>query len=481
VSELVSFEPATGKELWRAPETNIDEAVAKAKDAWSGWAAKPLSKRIEIVRKFANVVNSKAEELSNLISQETGKPIWAARAEVDMVSETARTSVSAYAERTPQRRIGGSKTANNSVRHKPHGVLAVLTPHSSSALVPVQHIASALLAGNTIVFKPSEKSLAVGAYIVQCLTDAGLGKHILEFVVGDAEAGRKLVSNPLLAGVLFTGSASTGVALSKKFAGRPDKLLVLEMGGNNPIVMWDANDVHSAAALVVQSAFGVSGQNCFAARRLIVKDSMYDLVVPEIKRITDRLIVDAPFADPAPFMGPVIDGQTADALTESFLLLMTNGGRPIKHMVRGHDDLPFLTPGIIDVTNMAERPDIELFGPILQIVRVHDFDEAIAEANNTIYGLSASLIGGTPEEYNRFWGHCRAGLVNWNKPTNGFSANAPVGGIGLSGNNRPTAYYAADYCAYPVASSELEQPAARIGIGLDEDKFETAPEAEAAE
>ena len=165
-------------------------------------------------------------------------------------------------------------------------------------------------------------------------------------------------------------------------------------------------------------------------------------------------------------MGPVIDNAAADGLTESFLYLLSHGGKAIKHMVRPRDDLPFLSPSIIDVSGVKDRPDVELFGPLLQVVRVDDFDEAISEANNTRFGLSASLVGGTPQEYNRFWANVRAGVINWNRPTNGASSGAPFGGVGLSGNHRPSAYYAADYCAYPVASNEMEQPRAMLGVGL---------------
>ena len=165
-------------------------------------------------------------------------------------------------------------------------------------------------------------------------------------------------------------------------------------------------------------------------------------------------------------MGTVIDNDTADQLTESFLYLLSNGGKAISHMRRSPDDRPFLSPAIIDTTAMAERPDVELFGPLLQVIKVDDFDEAIAEANNTRFGLSASLIGGEPQQYNRFWANIRAGIVNWNRPTNGASSAAPFGGIGLSGNHRPAAYYAADYCAYPVTSTEMEQPRASVGVGF---------------
>jgi succinylglutamic semialdehyde dehydrogenase len=218
--------------------------------------------------------------------------------------------------------------------------------------------------------------------------------------------------------------------------------------------------------MIVQSAFLSSGQRCTAARRLIVKDGSHQELLETICKIADRLIVDEPHATPAPFMGPVIDNQAADQLQEAFLTLMTKGGRPVKHLERGRDDKPFLTPAVIDVTDVRDRPDAELFGPILQVIRVSDFDAALAEANATRYGLAASLIGGSPQLYDRFWANIRAGVINWNKPTNGAPSSAPFGGIGLSGNHRPSAYYAADYCAYPVTSSEADQARASIGVGL---------------
>ncbi len=238
------------------------------------------------------------------------------------------------------------------------------------------------------------------------------------------------------------------------------------MGGNNPIVVADTPKVDDAAALIIQSAFTSAGQRCTAARRLIVIDSMADAIVPAVKALAERLIVAEPFADPAPFMGPVIDNETAELLMKSYVALISRGGTPILPMRRPSANLPFVTASIIDATDMENRPDIELFGPLLQIVRVPDLDAAIAEANATRYGLSASLIGGAPKDFERFWNEIRAGIINWNRPTNGASSAAPFGGIGLSGNHRPAAFYAADYCAYPVASAAVEQPRASLGVGL---------------
>jgi len=142
------------------------------------------------------------------------------------------------------------------------------------------------------------------------------------------------------------------------------------------------------------------------------------------------------------------------------------GGKPLRRLDRPVAERPYLTPGLIDVTDIADRPDEEIFGPVLQVIRVPDFDAAIAEANNTSFGLAASLVGGSPEMFDRFWAAVRAGVINRNKPTNGAPSNAPFGGIGLSGNHRPSAFYAADYCAYPVTSVEGDRPRAAINDGL---------------
>ncbi|HYJ83781.1 MAG TPA: succinylglutamate-semialdehyde dehydrogenase [Allosphingosinicella sp.] len=466
MATLSSIEPATGAHLWTGEVGDVDSEVARARSAWAGWAARPLAVRIETLRRFANVVRGKKEALADLIARETGKPLWETATEVDAVVGKVDISVSAYSERTSQRRLEGALGARVAVRHKPHGVLAVLGPYNFPAHLPNGHIVPALLAGNAVVFKPSEKTPAVGEMLVQLYHEAGVPEDVVRCVQGGVEVGKALAASPGIDGLLFTGSARAGLALHRQFADAPHKILALEMGGNNPLVVWDAKDIPSAAVIAVQSAFMSSGQRCTGARRLIVQDGAHEPLLAEIAKLAERIIVDHPHATPAPFMGPVIDNQAADQLQEAFLDLMIKGGRAIKRLDRPVPDKPFLTPAIIDVTDVAERPDAELFGPVLQVVRVADFDSALAEANSTRYGLAASLVGGSPELYDRFWANIRAGVINWNKPTNGAPSNAPFGGLGLSGNHRPSAFYAADYCAYPVTSSEAEAARASIGIGL---------------
>jgi succinylglutamic semialdehyde dehydrogenase len=466
-AEIVSFEPATGAELWRGAVGDVDAAVERARQAWPQWAARPLANRIELLRRFANEVRSVADAFADLIARETGKPRWESLTEVEALIAKVEISVKAYAERTGQRRLDGAMGATAAVRHKPHGVMAVLGPYNFPAHLPNGHIVPALIAGNAVVLKPSEKTPATAAFLIGCLHRAGVPEDVAQLLVGGPDEGRALVAHPDVGGVLFTGSARAGVAINKALAEDPGKIVALEMGGNNPLVVWNTPLIADAAALIVQSAFTTAGQRCTAARRLIVQDSLYDAVVGEVAALTERMVIGAPFDDPQPFIGPVIDNAAAEQLTEGFVDLLSRGGRAIVPMRRPMgNDLPFVTPALIDMTQAGKRPDEELFGPLLQVVRVSDFDEAIAAANDTRFGLAASLIGGSPQEYNRFWANVRAGIVNWNRPTNGASSAAPFGGVGLSGNHRPAAFYAADYCAYPVASTEVPQPRASVGVGF---------------
>ena len=466
MAELLSIEPATGAVLWRGLSGDVDAEVATARASWAAWASHPLTYRIEAMRRFANVVRARTEPFADLIARETGKPLWEARTEVDSVVAKVDISVAAYAERTAQRRLDSPMGSRMALRHKPHGVLAVLGPYNFPAHLPNGHIVPALLAGNAVIFKPSEKTPATGAFLVECFHAAGIPEGVIRLLLGGPAEGKALAAHDDIDGLLFTGSATTGIALNRAFATRPEKILALEMGGNNPIVVWDTPDMLSAATLIVQSAFTTAGQRCTAARRLIVDTKLYDPLIATLLKLLGRIIVGAPHDDPAPFMGAVIDNESADMLTESFLELMMRGGKPLRHLERPVADRPFLLPALIDTTDVRERPDIELFGPILQVIRADSFDAAIAEANNTRYGLSASLVSQDPALYDRFWANARAGIVNWNRPTNGASSSAPFGGIGWSGNHRPSAYYAADYCAYPVVSNEADQARASIGIGL---------------
>ncbi len=463
---ITSTEPATGKEIWSGETGDAAAEVAIARAAFPEWAARSTAYRFEALRRFANVVRKKEKDFATLIARETGKPFWETQTEVAAVINKVQISIDAYAERTPKRSVEAAMGNKVTVRHKPHGVLAVLGPYNFPAHLPNGHIVPALIAGNAVVFKPSEKTPATSEFMVQCYRDAGIPEGVIRLLQGGPDEGRALAGQPDIDGLLFTGSARAGQALHKQFADTPQKILALELGGNNPLIVWNPKDIDAAAAITVQSAYLSAGQRCTCARRLIVEDGREGPLIDAIATMIDRIVVDSPFAEPQPFMGPVIDNDTAHHLQEQWMGLMMKGGKPIRRLDRPYDDRPYLTPALIDVTDSRDIPDEEIFGPVLQVIRVKDFDAAIATANATRFGLVASLIGGTHEQFEQFWAHTKAGVINWNKPTNGAPSNAPFGGVGLSGNHRPSAFYAADYCAYPVTSVTGDRVRGSIAQGL---------------
>ncbi|WP_439544796.1 succinylglutamate-semialdehyde dehydrogenase [Sandarakinorhabdus sp.] len=461
-SELISTDPCTGDVIWTGATGGVAQAVAAARAAAPGWARTALADRIAIVRAFKAAVEAEADGFARLIARETGKPLWETRTEVASVAGKVEISITAQAERAGER-AGEAAGVRQALRHKPHGVLAVLGPYNFPAHLPNGHIVPALLAGNTLVFKPSEQTPAVADFMGRLWAQAGLPAGVLNFVHGGGDVGRDLAGADI-DGLLFTGSAHVGAALARQFADTPQRILALEMGGNNPLVAWDVSDIDAAAALVAQSAFLSAGQRCTNARRLIVRDGDERLLAA-VLGLADRLIVGVPFDEPQPFMGPVIANAAADGLQRGWDALVGGGGKVLRPLNRPQPDRPFLSPAVIDVTGGTPSDD-ELFGPILQIIRVPDWDAAIAAANATRFGLAAGLIGGDTALFDDFWARSRAGIVNWNRPTNGASSAAPFGGVGHSGNHRPSAYYAADYCAFPVATLASDTPAGAITTGL---------------
>ena len=288
---IISTEPATGAEVWRGGPGDSALEVAAARAAWPEWAARSISYRMEALRRFTNVVRNRDEEFATLIARETGKPMWEARTEVASVIAKVDISINSYGERTPMRRLEGAMGNKVAVRHKPHGVLAVLGPYNFPAHLPNGHIVPALLAGNTVVFKPSEKTPASGALLVECFHEAGIPPGVLRLLIGGAAEGKALAAEPGIDGLLFTGSAGAGAALARQFAEMPHKILALELGGNNPIVVWDAPELAATAAMIVQSAYLSAGQRCTAARRLIVEDGAHEPLVAEIVKLIDRIII----------------------------------------------------------------------------------------------------------------------------------------------------------------------------------------------
>ncbi|MBV6286503.1 succinylglutamate-semialdehyde dehydrogenase [Pseudomonas aegrilactucae] len=454
---LQSLDPVSQNVIWQGQGANaeqVEAAVKAAREAFPAWARQSLEARIGVLDAFAASLKAQADELARCIGEETGKPLWEASTEVTSMVNKVAISVQSYRERTGEK-SGPLADARAVLRHKPHGVVAVFGPYNFPGHLPNGHIVPALLAGNSVVFKPSELTPKVAELTVKCWVEAGLPAGVLNLVQGARETGVALAANPGIDGLFFTGSSRTGNVLHQQFAGRPDKILALEMGGNNPLVVDQVQDLDAAVYTIIQSAFISAGQRCTCARRLLVPQGAWgDSLLARLVEVSRNISVGAFDQQPAPFMGSVISLGAAQALLDAQAHLLANGAQALLAMTQPSAGAALLTPGILDVTAVAGRPDEEFFGPLLQVIRYGDFDAAIAEANNTQYGLAAGLLSDSEARYQQFWLQSRAGIVNWNKQLTGAASSAPFGGVGASGNHRASAYYAADYCAYPVASLE---------------------------
>ncbi|UFQ96352.1 succinylglutamate-semialdehyde dehydrogenase [Pseudomonas wenzhouensis] len=456
---LQSLDPVAQSVLWQgqsATAAQVDAAVAAARGAFSQWAAYSLDGRIAVLERFAACLKARADEVARTIGEETGKPLWEAATEVNSMVGKVAISIQSYRERTGEK-SGPLGDATAVLRHKPHGVVAVFGPYNFPGHLPNGHIVPALLAGNCVLFKPSELTPKVAELTVQCWIEAGLPAGVLSLLQGGRETGIALAGHPGIDGVFFTGSSRTGNLLHAQFAGRPDKILALEMGGNNPLIVDQVADVDAAVYTIIQSAFISAGQRCTCARRLLVPQGAWgDALLARLVQVAGQLRVGRFDEQPAPFMGSVISLQAAAQLMQAQQQLLAKGATALLAMTQPQAGAALLTPGILDVTAVHERADEEFFGPLLQVIRYDHFESAIAEANATVYGLAAGLLSDSRARFEQFWLHSRAGIVNWNKQLTGAASTAPFGGIGASGNHRASAYYAADYCAYPVAGLESE-------------------------
>lgn len=458
---MTSLNPTKNMILWEgisATSEQVDLAVTSARAAFADWSALSVEQRLEYIHAYSEALTKYKDELAELIAQETGKPLWETATEAAAMIGKIGLSIKSYHSRTGITE-NPMPVGKAFIRHKPHGVVAVFGPYNFPGHLPNGHIVPALIAGNTVVFKPSELTPAVAAKMIEIWAEIGLPKGVLNLVQGEVETGKALASHPQLDGLFFTGSSTTGKRLHEQFAGHPGKILALEMGGNNPLIVADVKDIDATVHDIVQSAFISSGQRCTCARRLFLPNTVQgDAILKRLIEVTQNILVDHYDAQPQPFMGSMISQHAAAQMIAVQTDLLSQGAKPLVEMHHVDTTSGLLSPGILDVTQMLDKlPDDEHFGPLLKVIRYDELTDAINEANNTRFGLSAGLLSDNASQYEVFYRLIRAGIVNWNRPITGASGAAPFGGIGDSGNHRASAFYAADYCAYPVASVEIEE------------------------
>ena len=439
-----------------ATSQEVEDAVQRTSSSFKSWSRTTLEKRIELVKKYASFLQVHRAAIARTITLESGKPLW--ESDLEVLSAIAKVDNAIDAIR--KRRWTTSEGAGSpysAIRFNPLGMIVVLGPYNLPLHLPGAHIVPALLAGNTVLFKPSEKAPAVGDWMLRAWQSTDPPDFILECIHGAVDQAKWAVAAPETTGVLFTGSYAAGKQLHHQLAGRPECLLALEMGGNNPIVVDRIKCRQAAIAIFIQSAYITSGQRCTCARRLIVVNHSENAgFLEELSRSIAKIHVDNPLAASQPFMGTLVSNQAAENILLAQEELRANGATVLNEAKASEVCGAMLTPSLIVLQDQAAS-DVEHFGPLVTATLVQDFDEAIEVANRTKYGLAAGLLSDDPSAYHHFVSQIRAGIINWNSPTTGASGRLPFGGTGASGNHRPSGYFAADYCSYPVASIENHQ------------------------
>ena len=486
---LVSTNPAHPDEvIWRGtPDTaHVDEAVSAARAALPEWSAWEPDRRHAVLRRFADLCRERVDELAGLICDETGKALWDAKGEAGIlagkVDITLDRSGNYGLTRVTGYDVPLGDTKAGRCWFRPHGVMAVLGPFNFPAHLPNGHIVPALAMGNTVVFKPSDKTPAVGQrlgeLLQQALDEAGAPAGVINVIQGGADVASRLVGAPGIDGVLFTGSWPVGRRILEANLDHPGRIIALELGGNNAAVVMDDADLRQAAIEVARCAFITTGQRCTCTRRLVVHETVADAVIGAVCKAGSTVIVGDPRAEHPVFMGPLINAQSRAAVLGAQQSMVDAGAEAllVSSEIGGVADAGYVTPGVLRVDRFvadeAGGPgrdagcDVEVFGPLLRVAVVSSLDEAIEQANATRYGLAASIFSRDETTIARFLREARAGCVNVNAGTAGASSKLPFGGLGLSGNHRPAGAFSLDYCAYPVAGMVESGDAATVSPGM---------------
>jgi succinylglutamic semialdehyde dehydrogenase len=433
----------------------VERAVARAREAFPAWRDAGFEARADVARRFAKIAKERVNELASLIAREVGKALWDARAEASLLASkvdvTLGDGMHYVAPITP--------APGQRATFRPRGVLAVYGPFNFPAHLPNGHIAPALITGNSVVFKPSDLTPATGAWMVECWREAGLPEGVLEVVQGRAETGQSLAVHPQVDGILFTGSYATGRAIREATLDQPWKILALELGGSNPLIVCADADLDLAVAEAATSIAVTTGQRCTCARRLFVERGIEAEFTDRLERLLSALRIGPP-QEAGVFMGPLASLAAHERLERARQVAVEAGGERIP-VAQPELPPPYTGAGLVRFAETTQTHPVqrdETFGPEAALYPVNDLDHAIAAANDSDYGLAAAVITRDRARYEHCVGRVRTGILNWNKGTVGASGRLPFGGTGRSGNDRPAGVTATLYCTVPQAHLESDAP-----------------------
>jgi acyl-CoA reductase-like NAD-dependent aldehyde dehydrogenase len=417
-------------EFARATPTELDHAIGAARTAFKKWSRTTPQERFDILDRAGTEILARKEELGRLLSREQGKPL------ADGIGEAARAGAIFKFFAGEAVRAGGEKIDSTrpgievEVTREPLGVVAAITPWNFPLAIPAWKIAPALAFGNCVVFKPAELVPASPWTLVDIVQRAGLPAGVLNLVMGPgARLGAALAASPDIDAVSFTGSQDVGPAVAAA-AVKTGARIQLEMGGKNPLVVLDDADLPTAVSVAVNGAFFQAGQRCTASSRLIVTEGIHDRFVAAVIERMKRLVIDDALKAGTE-IGPVVDGRQLAKNLEYVEIGQREGAR-LAHggeRLRRQTDGYYMAPAIFtDTAPLMRINREEIFGPIASVMKVRDYDEALAAANDTPFGLSAGIVTTSLKHARHFVRNSASGLVMVNLPTAGLDYHVPFGG-----------------------------------------------------
>lgn len=437
---------------------HVDRACQAASEAYLPWAKLSVAERKNYLLRLKEVFVAHESQMAELIARDTGKSLWDSASEAKNLANKIDITLNTSLKLIDEERITNAlPSVDGVIRYRSRGVMAVLGPFNFPAHLPNGHIVPALIAGNTIVYKPSEQTPAVAQLYAQMIEKAELPAGVFNMIHGEGETGKRLAAHDLVDGVLFTGSYEVGLKIKQETLNQYWKILALEMGGKNATVVWDDADIDKAIYETLVGAFMSTGQRCSGTSRVIVHDKIADQFTEKFYQAAKKLTIG--HWSKNPFMGPLINSAAVDkyirfqemANRENCESLMR--GKALDLDYKGY----YVTPSIHLVKSFDPKSlyqKTEIFGPNVAIYRSSDFAKTMEIVNSTGYGLVMALFTKNKELYEEALLKARVGLLNWNRTTNGASSRLPFGGMGKSGNDRPSAHFAIQYCTVPVASLE---------------------------
>lgn len=460
------FSPADlSQKLWIAPieYNHISQIVESAQQGQIIWKKTPIETKIQLLKQYQIEVTNSKNELATAISLETGKPLWEALTEVASVISKVDVTISDSLPRIKNKIITNVlPETDGHIFYKPIGPCLIIGPFNFPCHLANGQILSALISGNSIIFKPSEKTFYSAQLLIECFHKANFPKGVINFILGDGEVGKRLLKEKSIKGVFFTGSKEVGKKILDVTHNDLTKLVSLELGGKNTSIVHQDADLKLVLPELLKSCFLTSGQRCTSTAIVAIQKNILNEFLEKFHFYSKKIIIDHPIDFvKTPFMGPLIDQSAVD----SYLLFMGMAkregiqeimrGKIIEKNKKGH----YVSPSI-HLTEKWNHESLflqsEIFGPNVTFVPYDHIDEAIKIANATEYGLASALFSNDRSLFNYCVDEIDAGLINFNRSTVGASAKLPFGGVKNSGNYHPAALTTIDSCVYQMSALEVK-------------------------